>query len=146
MKYYDKFYKIHDLLKEYGCKRTFDFEEEYTENILLPCFTFYCTDVNLLDSREYDWREEVHAQLDVVIPTKMEGAIKGIIRFHIYYSDKVDKYSMHISLPTNSRSISLSKNVYQGQEDIIEEIKKWLIIARCKRLKHRGCKMFSQCK
>lgn len=72
----------------------------------------------------------VAAILIVVVKTNIQ---EKEIRFDITYSEKAQKYSMYISLPTSSRSISLSKNVYENQYEVINEIEKWLIYAKCKK-------------
>ncbi|WP_427340956.1 hypothetical protein, partial [Caloranaerobacter sp. DY30410] len=46
-------------------------------------------------------------------------------------------YSMYISLPTSSRSIPLSNNVYKSQNEVIVVIMKWLKIAKCKPAKKK---------
>lgn len=139
MKHYDKFQNIHELLKEYGCKATFKWEKEYQDGgeiVFEENIVFYASLEEIkTDKMNREWEEEINAALDVVVNTKMQGADVGTIRFDISYSEKVKKYSMYISLPTHMRSVSLSKGNYKKQEEVISEIQKWLIVAKCKKPK-----------
>ena len=154
MKYYSNFEQIHNLLKQYSCKATYNWEEEYREGPGIIISMDGCTDTWFYKPFEFvevdnlykvEWKETVNAALDVVIKTKIEKAQCEEIRFDITYSQRVKKYSMYISLPTSSRSISLSKDVYKNQDEVIHEIEKWLIYAKCKKTRsNKSNKKFEQ--
>ncbi|EDS77372.1 hypothetical protein CBC_A0794 [Clostridium botulinum C str. Eklund] len=147
MKYYSKFEQIHNLLKKYSCKATYNWEEEYkegpevmlwsmdgcTDSFFYKPFECECIEEDFHYKKE--WEEKVDAVLDVVAKSKIRQAERQEIRFDITYSQRVKKYSMYISLPTSSRSIPLSKDVYKNQDEVIHEIEKWLIYAKCKKNK-----------
>lgn len=138
MAFYKKFSDIHELLKQYGCKPTYDFEKEYQEPPSVGGgYNFYKPESEMHnDIHEKEWDEVVNAVLDVVIPTKWKEAPEQQIRFDIEYSDKSKLYSLYISLPTDSRSKSLSKKNCQSQDKIVAEINKWLKAAKCKAIKN----------
>ncbi len=139
MSHYNKFKEIHDLLKEYSCKPTFDFEKEYTDNPTInESNWFYQTLEECKDARSMiptSKPETIHAKLVVVVHTKMDGAECQELRFDIEYSEKVNKYSMYISLPTHSRSVPLSKGIYKNQNDVLGEVTRWLLQGKCKKVK-----------
>ncbi|WP_461206903.1 hypothetical protein [Clostridium sp. DL1XJH146] len=152
--YYEKFKDVHYLLKQYECKSTYDFEEQYSESnqgLRLYGSYFYKTLKNLKEdiNTRKEQKEKVAANLDVVIKTNMKGAKHNEIRFDIDYSDNVQKYSMYISLPTHSRSIPLSKQIFNTQNDVIIEIEKWIKKAKCKKkavvkkIKNKECNQLS---
>jgi len=134
--YDDRFLKIHELLKQYGCKPTYSCYPEYYEKTETGIYFYRTFEEELpeLDNmfRE-EWRETVNATLDVCVQTKMPKAELGTIRFDIDWSKRVKLYSMYISLGTHSRSVSLSKNIYKTQDEVITEIKSWLKKAGCKK-------------
>lgn len=137
MSYYKNFKEIHDLLKEYNCKPTYSFYEEYREDDDLSFFFYetFSEEKSAFDVIKEQWKEKIVAELDVVLKTKIKEAVKGEIRFDIIYSDRVKKYSMYISLPTSGRSIPLSKNIYSTQGEVIKEIDRYIDYAKVRRNK-----------
>lgn len=144
MKYYSNFEEIHKLLKEYKCKATYNWEEEYQEGPGIMCTRDGCTDKWFYEPFEFaktdnvyktEWEEKVNAVLDVVVKANIQEAECKEIRFDITYSQRVKKYSMYISLPTHGRSVALSKNIYKSQNEVIDEIEKWIVYAKCKKKK-----------
>lgn len=134
MLYEERFQKVHQLLKDHRCKPTFSFHEEYTSPLILGGGSFYQTDKEMnLDHGPKEWREEVDAKLDVCVPTKKAYSEREKIRFDIEWSQKARLYSMYVSLPTSARSISLSRNRYKTQDNLMNDIENWLVKAGCKR-------------
>lgn len=132
MGFYNKFSAIHELLKQYGCKATYDFHGEYEEPVTLGGYNFYKPENEMhTDNNRKEWNEEVSAKLDVVVPTKWREAPKRELRFDIDYSNRVNLYSMYITLPTTGRCKSLSRKNYKSQDEIILDINTWLKIAKC---------------
>lgn len=130
--YENQFQKIHQLLKDYRCEPTFKFEPEYTEHLILTGTFFYRSEELMhIDEIKAEWKEKVDARLDVCVPTRKEYSEKDLIRFIVEWSRKVKLYSMYISLPTSGRSKSLSSKTYKNQEEVITEIRKWLLKAGC---------------
>ncbi len=130
VKYYSKFIKIHELLKEYNCKSTFSFEKEYQEGTTLTLGFSY----SFLNTLEQQEQIKIDATLDVEIKIKSNQG--ETLRFDIDYSQELDKYSMYISIPQrSSKCISVNKGNYISQEDIILEVEKWLRYYKCKKHK-----------
>ena len=125
--YYNKFNKIHALLKKYFCKPTFDFIPEYVEDSETDIF-FYKPFKVMINNDEFNdnWHEKIVATLDVEIKAKVRRG-KNAIRFNIKYSSKVNKYDMNITCPASyGRDVVLNKNNYKDQDEVIKEINKWL--------------------
>lgn len=135
MQYYEMFSEVHKLLKEYECYPTFRHEKEYQEIPTLGGTFFYQT----LEQEKFEqrilkeWSEKIDAELDVCIKTNIMQAENKQIRFDIKYSQRVKLYSMFISLPTNAKSVPLSKDIYKSQGDIVREVAKWISFAKCKK-------------
>jgi hypothetical protein len=135
---YGMFADIHAFLKEYNCKPTYDWEQEFKiieqGNVWKTESFFYETFEEAM-SNEYmkpEWKEVIDANLDVVLHTEMKQAQRAKqIRFDIDYSKKVQLYSMYISLPGECRSIPVSKNLYRTQEEVLKEVRKWVDAAKC---------------
>jgi len=141
MLYEDKFQKVHELLKDYGCKPTFTFHKEFESPTLFGGYDFYKPEQEMhSDHTRKEWREEVDAKLDVCVPTKKAYSEREKIRFSIKWSKKAKLYSMYVSLPTSARSISLSLKRFKTQEDLVTEVEVWLVKAGCKTLKKDGVK------
>lgn len=133
MKHYNKFLPIHELLKKYECKSTYDFEKEYRELIILGGHNFYKPESEMHnDAHCRKYEEEVDAALDVSIPVKWSQATKYGMRINIEYSNRAKLYSMYISLPTSSRSKSLSLNTYKTSDEVMAEIRKWIKLSGAK--------------
>lgn len=115
MQHYDKFREIHNLLKQFNCKATYEDEGAYIEGTNI-----------ILDGN-------IDAVLDVEIKTELDGAEYGVIRFNIRFTDKEKTYIVHISLPTHGRCIDLSKTNLTHSKEVIGEIEKWIVIAKCKK-------------
>lgn len=136
MLYEDQFQKVHQLLKDYGCKPTFSFRRDYESPPILGGMFFYRTDKEMeLDHGPKEWREVIDARLDVCVAVKKSFSERERIRFDIEWSQKAHLYSMYVSLPTSARSISLSHNRYKTQEELMADVEKWLSKVGCKRAK-----------
>ncbi|HBV87017.1 MAG TPA: hypothetical protein DEF42_10285 [Desulfosporosinus sp.] len=136
MLYKQRFQKIHELLKDHGCKSTFSFRKEYESPTLFGESDFYKPEQDMHSDRtQKEWREKVDANLDVCVPTKKAFSEREQIRFDIYWSQKAKLYRMYISLPTSARSISLSLKRFKTQEELIAEGEVWLAKAGCKKVK-----------
>ncbi|EGW36492.1 hypothetical protein [Desulfosporosinus sp. OT] len=132
--YEKQFQKVHQLLKDHGCKPTFSFYKDYKSPVILGGSSFYQTDKEKdLNHGPKEWREEVDANLDVCVPTKKAYSEREKIRFDIEWSQKACLYSMYVSLPTSARSISLSRNRYKTQEELMADVENWLVKVGCKR-------------
>ncbi|WP_018211167.1 hypothetical protein [Desulfitobacterium hafniense] len=143
--YKDSFCEIHNLLKEYGCEPTFSFEPEFKEHPVLAGYRFYKPESEMNNDKFLpEWQEKVDARLDVCIKTKKGFSEKDLLRFDIEWSREKNLYSMYISSPTSSRSKSLSLNIYKSQDDVMIEVKKWLIYARCRRAVQSDSKVKSE--
>lgn len=138
--YKEKFQEIHHLLKEHGCKATYPDEHEEFYNSAWNSGSFFYASLKEMevDSRiKKEWKEEISGTIDVIITTKIKKAELEELRVDLEYSYKVGKYSMYISLPTKSKSISLSKDMYTNQDDVIGEIQKWISYCKCKKVKEK---------
>ena len=136
MLYEERFQKVHQLLKDHGCKPTFYCYKEYQSPLILGGYSFYRTDKEMeLDHGPKEWAEVVDAKLDVCTVTKKSFSEKDKIRFDIEWSQKAHLYSMYVSLPTSARSISLSHNRYKTEEKLMVDVENWLVKAGCKRVK-----------
>lgn len=132
--YEAQFQKVHQLLKDHGCKPTFYFHKDFELSPMLGGSFFYRTDQEMeLDHGPKEWEEKIDARLDVCVPTKKTFSEREKIRFDIEWSQKAGLYSMYVSLPTPMRSISLSHKRYKTQEELIAEVENWLTKAECKR-------------
>ena len=141
MLYEQRFQKVHQLLKNHGCKSTFSFEKEYQSPVVLGGYNFYKPEEEMHnDNARKEWEEEVDAKLDVCVPTKKAYSKREEIRFDIKWSKKAKLYSMFVSLPTSSRSISLSLKRFKTQEELMGEVEIWLSKAGCKKVKKIGPK------
>ena len=133
MLYEQRFQKVHQLLKDHGCKPTFSFHKEYESPPILGGTFFYRTDKEMdLDHGPKEWDEVVDARMDVCVPAKKSFSEKDKIRFDIEWSQKAHLYSMYISLPTSARSVSLSHKRYKTEEALMADIENWLVKAGCK--------------
>jgi hypothetical protein len=134
MLYEERFQEVHRLLKEHGCKPTFSFHKEYESPVILGGAFFYQMEKDS-DRIQKEWREVVDARLDVCLLTKKSFSERDKIRFAIEWSQMASLYSMYVSLPTSSRSISLSLDRYKNQEELIAVVENWLVKVGCKRAK-----------
>jgi hypothetical protein len=138
MQHYDKFSKVHALLKEYGCKPMYPqvSNRDYNEKPEVDIFFYEPFEhVKTKDGFNKQWEEHIDAELDTVVKTKIQGADHQEIRFCLTYSVRAKRYSLFISLPTHGRSIVLAKDIYKVQNEVFNEIQKWLITAKCKKVK-----------
>ncbi len=136
MMYEDRFQKVHQLLKDHGCKSTFSLHKEYESPVLFGGSNFYKPEQDMhSDHTQKEWREEVDAKLDVCVPTKKAYSERKKIRFDIAWSEKAKLYSMYVSLPTSARSISLSLRRFKTQDDLMVEVNNWLAKAGCRTIK-----------
>lgn len=143
--YEERFKVIHELLKEYGCEQTFSFHPEFQCPTLFGGSLFYQDEKEMhLNVSKREWEEVVDATLDVVVPTLYPQAEKKQIRFDIDWSKRAKLYSMYVSLPTSSRSVSLSKKLFKTTDKVIDEIIIWLNKCGCKKLKAKEVKPASQ--
>ena len=139
--YGERFQKVHQLLKDYGCNPTFSFEKDYQCPPTFEGTFFYRTDKEMdLDHGPKEWKEVVDASLDVCVPVKKSFSLREQIRFDIEWSQKAHLYSMYVSLPTSARSTSLSHKRYKTDETLMVDVGNWLIKAGCKKLKHDDSK------
>ena len=136
--YEKRFQGVHQLLQDYGCLPMFTFEPGFIMHphpVIAGVF-FYMPDSEMhTDKVKAEWHENVDGKLDVCVQTKKGFSPKKQIRFYIEWSSKAQLYSMYVSLPTSSRSISLSSNRYKTQEELMTEIENWLVEAGCKKTK-----------
>lgn len=137
MEHIENLQKIYDILKEYGCERTYSFHPKLQNRFeIAPYFyqTFEEEKPEFDSFNKPEWREEIVATLDVCVSTKMPKAEKKKMRFDIDWSEKAKLFSMYISLPTSSRSIPLSKSTYKSYDAVVAEVIKWLQKASCKKV------------
>ena len=136
MLYEERFQKVHQFLKDHGCKPTFSFEKDYQSPPMFGGSCFYQTDKEMnLDHGPKEWKEVVESRLDVCVLVKKSFSARERIRFDIEWSKKAHLYSMYVSLPTSARSVSLSHKRYKTDAELMVDVGNWLIKAGCKKLK-----------
>jgi len=143
--YEKRFQDVHQFLKDHGCKPTFSFQKEYESPVILGGMFFYRTEKEMnSDHIQKEWNEVVDARLDVCVQTKKSFSEREKVRFIIEWSEKAQLYSMYVSLPTSARSISLSCKRYKTQEELLTEIRNWLVKAGCKKTKKNDVQEIEQ--